>query len=119
VVSSDRYFPATILGDHLHVRGIPDWGPWDPARFEWQPEGFVDMILSPITRNRKVRTREELEAVMKEPLGPAPTRYVWLHESLVDESHRLWQEMSTELRLGTRCQAAAETQNTRASRLES
>ena len=25
---TDRYFPATILGGHFHVRGIPDWGPW-------------------------------------------------------------------------------------------
>jgi hypothetical protein len=75
------------------------------------------MILSPITGDRKIRTPEELGAVMKEPRRSAPTRYVWLHKSLVEESHRLWQEMST--RLGTRCQAAAETQNTRASTLES
>jgi len=47
VTPPDRYFPATILGGHLHVRGIPDWGPWDPARLEWQGETFVDMILSP------------------------------------------------------------------------
>ena len=75
MASSDRYFPATILGVHLHVRGIPDWGPWDPARFEWQNESFVDMILSPITGDRKIRTPEELEAVMKRicvlPSSPA------------------------------------------------
>jgi hypothetical protein len=27
VPSSDRFFPATIMGGHLHVRGSPDWGP--------------------------------------------------------------------------------------------
>jgi hypothetical protein len=24
----DRFFHATLLGGFLHVRGIPDWGPW-------------------------------------------------------------------------------------------
>jgi hypothetical protein len=97
VASSDRFFPATILGVHLHVRGIPDRGPWNPARFEWQDEAFVDMVLSTVTGDRKVRTREELEAVIKEPLGPAPTRYVWMHESLVDDTRRLWEEMVADL----------------------
>jgi hypothetical protein len=85
------------MGGRLHVRGIPDWGPWNPSRLEWQNETFVDMILSEITGDRKTRTREELEAAMKEPMGPAPTRYVWLHESLVDEARRLWEEMSQAL----------------------
>ena len=96
MVSSDRYFPATILGGHLHVRGIPDWGPWDPARFEWGDEEFVDMLLSKNTGDRKARTREELEAVMKEPKR-APTREVWMHESLVDKARRLWEEMVIDL----------------------
>jgi len=46
VTPSDRYFPATILGGRLHVRGIPDWGPWDPARLEWEPEEYVEVILT-------------------------------------------------------------------------
>jgi hypothetical protein len=99
VTPPDRYFPATIMGGHLHVRGIPDRGPWDPARLEWEGEAFVDMILSPITGDRKIRTPEELEAVMKEPLGSAFTRYVWLHESLVYDARRLWEQMVAELRL--------------------
>ena len=61
---SDRYFPATILGGHLHVRGIPEWGPWDPSGFEWAEEAFVDMILNKTTGDRKARTREELEAAI-------------------------------------------------------
>ncbi len=67
MVSSDRYFPATILGGHLHVRGMPDRGPWDPARLKWDDETFVDMLLSKDPGHRKSRTREELEVVMKEP----------------------------------------------------
>lgn len=93
---SDRFFAATILGVHLHVRGIPDWGPWDPSRLEWRNKEFVDMILSEITGDRKVRTRDELDAAMKEP-GTSPTRYLWIHESLVDEARRLWEQMAADL----------------------
>jgi hypothetical protein len=98
---SDRFFAATILAGHLHVRGIPDWGPWDPVRLEWKDEAFVDMILSEITGDRKVRTREQLEAVMNEPMGPAPTRYLRMHERLVDGARRLWGAMAVELPGGT------------------
>jgi hypothetical protein len=94
VTPSDRYFPATILGGHLHVRGLPDWGPWNPSRLECDDEAFVDILLSRRQADRKVRTREELEAVMKEPKR-APTREVWMHESLVDEARRLWEQRST------------------------
>ena len=59
VTSSGRFFPATILGGHLHVRGIPDWGPWNPSRLEWADEAFVDMLLSKDQADRKARTREE------------------------------------------------------------
>jgi hypothetical protein len=92
VTSSDRFFPATILGGHLYVRGIPDRGSWNPARFEWAAEAFVDILLSTRQADRMVRTREELEAIMREPKR-APTREVWMHESLVDEARRLWDEM--------------------------
>ena len=96
MASSDRYFPATILGGHLHVRGIPDRGPWDPARLEWDDETFVDMLLSKDPGHRKARTREELEVVMKEPKR-APSREVWMHEILVDVARRLWEQMVTDL----------------------
>ena len=94
---SARYFPATILGGHLHVRGIPDRGPWNPARLEWGNEEFVDMLLSKSPGDRKAWTREELDAIMKEPRNVAPTREVWMHESLVDEARRLWEEMQPAL----------------------
>ena len=97
MASSDRYFPATILGGHLHVRGIPDWGSWDPSRFEWADEAFVDMILSKNPTDRKTRTREELGAIMEEPLNVAPSREIWMHESLVDEARRLWEQMVADL----------------------
>ena len=85
MASSDRFFPATILGGHLHVRRDSRLGAGDSARFEWADEEFVDMLLSKNPTDRKARTREELEAIMKEPKR-APTREVWMHESLVDEA---------------------------------
>jgi hypothetical protein len=97
VASSDRYFPATILGGRLHVRGLPDWGPWNLSRLEWADEAFVDMLVGIDPIYRKAGSREELEAVMKEPRGVSPTREVWIHESLVDEARRLWEEMVADL----------------------
>ena len=93
----DRFFSTTLLGGFLHVRGISDWGPWNDGRIEHTQEVFVDAILRPGTGNRKVRTREELRAVMAEPRGPAPSRTLWMHESLLDEARRLWEQMATHL----------------------
>jgi hypothetical protein len=45
---------------------------------------------------RKARTREELEAIMKEPKR-APSREVWMHESLQDEVRQLWEQMVADL----------------------
>jgi len=96
VTPFDRYFPATILGGRLHVRGIPDWGQWNPSHLECENEAFVDILVSTRQADRKIRTREELEAVMKEPKR-APTREVWMHESLVDEARQLWEKMTAEV----------------------
>jgi len=97
VASSDRYFPATILGGRLHVHGLPDWGSWNPTRLEWADEEFVDMFVGADPIHRKARTREELEAIMKEPRGVSPTREVWMHESLIDTTRRLWEQMVADL----------------------
>ena len=77
--------------------GSPDWGPWNPSRLEWGDEEFVDMLLSKDPVHRKARTREELEVIMKEPRNVAPTREVWMHESLQDEARRLWEQMAADL----------------------
>jgi hypothetical protein len=81
----------------VSVRGLPDRGQWDPGRLEWADEEFVDMFVGVDPIHRKVRTREELDAVMKEPRGVSPTREVWIHESLVDQARRLWEEMAADL----------------------
>jgi len=48
----------------------------------------VDLLLSKSQADHKALTREELEGIMKEPKR-ASSRKVWMHESLVDEAHRL------------------------------
>jgi len=48
-------------------------------------EAFVDLILSEVTGERKVRIRDDLDAAMKEPKRMSPTRYLWIHESRVGE----------------------------------
>ena len=93
----DRFFHTTLLGGFLHVRGIPDWGPWRTGGIEYTHESFVDAILGPGTGDRKVRTPEELQAALAEPHGPAPSRTLWLHVSLLEEARRLWEIMSAEL----------------------
>ncbi len=88
---NDRFFLATVLGGRLHPDGVPEWGPWDSSRLHFWPEDHLDLIL-PTTGDRKVRTTEELEVAIKEPRGVAPTRNIWIHESLEDEAQRLWKE---------------------------
>jgi hypothetical protein len=41
--------------------------------------------------DQKVRTLDELEVAIKEPMKVSPTRIVWIHESLEDEARRLWE----------------------------
>jgi hypothetical protein len=82
----DRFFSATILGGRLDVRGIPDRGPWDSSRFEYYTESYISPGLVGAAGDRKVRTTDELEAAIMEPMTVASTRSIWIHESLVDEA---------------------------------
>ena len=56
----------------------------------------MDAILRPETRDRKLRTPEELQAALAESRGPAPSRTLWLHVSLLEEARRLWEIMAAE-----------------------
>jgi hypothetical protein len=63
----DRFFLTPILGGRLQLDGIPEWGPWEASRLHWWPEDHLDLVLT-TTAERKVRTTEELEAAIKEPV---------------------------------------------------
>ena len=59
--------------------------------------GYAGHSPGGTTRDRKVRTTEELEAAIKETMKVSPTRNIWIHESLEDVARNLW-----EARLGSR-----------------
>jgi len=80
---SDRFFSATVLGGRLHVRGVPGWGSWNSNRIDCFPQNQI--VIVPEVGDRMIRTREELETIMREPTGATPTRNIWIHESLEDE----------------------------------
>lgn len=71
-----------------------DGRPWDSSRLDWWREGELDLILPGGAYGVKVRTLEELEAVLRAPGGVAPTRRLWIHESLEADVRRLWEESS-------------------------
>ena len=60
-------------------------------------ESFVDAILRPGTGDLKARTREELQAALAGPRSAAPSRTLWLHACLLEETSRLQEMMSAEL----------------------
>lgn len=65
-------------------------GPWDSSRLDWWRESDLDLILPKGEYGEKVRTLGELEAASEAPMRVAPTRRVWIHESLEGEARRLW-----------------------------
>lgn len=79
-----------VMAGRLHVLGLPQGGPWDPSRLEWREEPELDTLVNPRAGDRKVTAREELEAIVQAPTGTPPTRFLWIHERLVEEAHRLW-----------------------------
>ncbi len=91
MAQSARYFPATVMGGRLHVTGVAEGGPWDSTRPDWWPEDELDLILARREYGEKVRTLEELEAALTAPMKVAPTRQVWIHESLEGDARRSWE----------------------------
>ena len=87
--SSHRFFSATIVAGRLHILGLPSTGPWDFARLEWRDEAEVGTLVNPRAGDRKITTRKELQAVVTTPA--IPSRFLWIHESLVEEARRLWE----------------------------
>ena len=94
-MTSARFFIAILMNNRLEIRGISEWGPWDTTRIEWATEPEVDAVLLPVTGDRKVRTPDELEAVLEDPLTDAtPARRVWVHERLLETVQSLWERQT-------------------------
>jgi hypothetical protein len=92
VTLSGRFFAAAVVAGSLHLRGIPKLGPWDASKLEWASEPEIDPCLVAEAGDRKVHTIEELREVIELTRTEAATRFVWIHESLRNEVHRLWED---------------------------
>ena len=92
--STDRFFSATVIPGRLLVLGLARGGPWNAARLEWRHEPEVDVLMNPRAGDRKVVTKDELEAIVMAPT--ARTRFLWIHEILVEDARRLWERANEE-----------------------
>jgi hypothetical protein len=92
--SPDRFFSATVVPGRLHILGLARGGSWNAARLEWRQEAEVDVLMNPRAGDRKVVTKEELEAIVM--TTTARTRFLWIHESLVEDARRLWERANEE-----------------------
>jgi hypothetical protein len=85
-----HFIAVTLLGGRLFPWGLPHgWGIWDSRHLERGTEPEITPGLGPA--DRVVRTKEELEAALREPDGITPARTLWIREDLEDEVRRLWQ----------------------------
>ena len=92
VTLSGRFFAAAVVAGRLHVRGIPKRGPWDVSKLEWASESEIDPCLVAEAGDQKVRTIDELRAIIQWTSAEAATRFVWIHESLRNEVYCLWED---------------------------
>jgi hypothetical protein len=94
MASPDRFFSATVVAGRLHVLGLARGGSWHAGRLEWRQEPELDVLMNPRAGDRKVVTKEELEAAVMTPT--APTRFLWIHEGLLEDARRLWERTNEE-----------------------
>lgn len=91
MASPDRFFSATVIAGRLHILGLARGGPWTPGRLEWREESVLDSLVNQRAGDRKIASREELEAIIQAPVEAMRTRFLWIHEDLVEEARRLWE----------------------------
>ena len=91
MASPNRFFSATVIAGRLHILGLARGGPWTPGRLEWREESVLDFLVNQRAGDRKIASREELEAIIQAPAGAMRTRFLWIHEDLVEEARRLWE----------------------------
>ncbi len=91
MASPDRFFSATVIAGRLHILGLALGGPWTPERLEWREESVLDSLVNRRAGDRKVASREDLEAIIEAPAGVMRTRFLWIHEDLVEEARRMWE----------------------------
>ncbi len=91
-----RFIAATAFAGRLAVRGIPEWGQWDPSGLDRWDEYEVDAALNRAVGDRKVLTVEALvgalgESDRRRKDRRPPTIVLWVHEDLVDDLRSRWE----------------------------
>jgi hypothetical protein len=86
-----RYFPATLLNGKVYTDGFGERGPWDTGCLAFQDEATVEILVTRVG-HRKVRTAEELQAVLRESEAGLPAIRTWVSEELEQFARRLWEE---------------------------
>ena len=66
---------------------------WDTRRLDRSQDDQLDLILVKGEYSHKIRTLEELEALLRAPMKVAPTRCVWIHESMEGDARHLRTEI--------------------------
>jgi hypothetical protein len=96
---TDWFFSVTFAGEYVHVWGIPAWGPWSDTGVQFRDEPALDLSLrlAPPDRERKIKTRSQLDAAVQEFLdAPTPrTLTLWVPERLMDHVRSLWETSLT------------------------
>ena len=82
-----RYFPVTVLGGRLYVDGIGERGPWNTGRLPYQHEAAVELLMARVG-HRKVRSAEELRAILRESESGLPAIRAWVHEGIEEAARQ-------------------------------
>ena len=83
----------TLLGDCIHVEGIPAWGPWDDTRLHFRDEASLELTLTPAAIESKIMSHTDLEAAIADSWQSGRTRTIWVDERLVDNVRTLWEDL--------------------------
>ncbi len=87
-MDTDRYFGAAILFGRLHIGSVSDQT-WDAGRLHFFSRPEVDPGVVDECGDRIAETQEELELVLATASPITPTRRIWIHERLLDETRQL------------------------------
>ena len=87
-MDTDRFFEAELLFGRLHVGNVSNQT-WDAGRLHFFTRPEVDPGVVDEWGDRIAETQEELELVLATASPTIPTRRLWIHERLLDDTRLL------------------------------
>jgi hypothetical protein len=85
-----KFFFGAAAAGHLRLRDIPDGSEWDPKRIVYWDEIYIDGVSRLAQAGQKVRSAAELDDLLAASRQLPATRWLWIHEGLLDEAKRRW-----------------------------